>query len=111
MSAIWREAVVGIMVSSCPYLRPPPGHPTHFTILRPLVVDWAMEVPCNDDVESKEETVGLLPVAGAYKVYGNCSCGEALELGFEFQGAYRPDWETVLVEKLSEHKHRQKAAG
>ena len=111
MSEIWRDAVLGMLVSSVPYYQPKPGAPTHFVIVRPLTTDWTMEASSLEDIESKEETVGLIPLSGAYQWRGTCSCGEALELGFEFQGAYHPDWDAILAQKIEAHKHHKAASG
>lgn len=44
-------------------------------------------------IDENQSLVGVLPApAGAYRVYGFGDDGIEIELGYEYPGAYHPDW-------------------
>ena len=49
-------------------------------------------------IDENQSLVGVLPApAGAYRVYGFGNDGIEIELGYEFPGAYHPNW----IDKLN----------
>ncbi len=93
---ITKEPVIGFIVT-----RSKSETGNDFVWIHPLSVNF--EGVLNDadsDLPENAEIVGILPgLPESYKVYGSYEIDEALkELGYEFKGAYHPDW----VEKLKE---------
>jgi hypothetical protein len=91
-----KDAVIGFLVTKVPHFQPKRGEPTHFVSVRPLTVSWeGMEKDV--DLEEDEKVIGVIPAPpGSYEVWGFLPDGKGQVLGYEFPGAYAPDWNKVL---------------
>ena len=85
---IYREAIVGFVVIQSSTIESGES-----------VVDVEpMCFSCNGTgnpiyIDKDQVVVGVLPApAGAYRVYGFGEDGKEIELGYEYPGAYHPNW-------------------
>jgi hypothetical protein len=94
---IHRDAVIGHIV-----IENHTGNGHYFSVYtEPICVyDDGEE---NDVIIEKQQTIiGMLPaLSGTYRVYGFGSDGHEIELGYEYVGAYHPNW----VDKLNARRN------
>lgn len=66
----------------------------------------------DNDIDPNEEIIGIIPAPqGSYKILGLLPCidnkgkypdtGSYETLGYEYDGAYHPDWKELLEEKIA----------
>jgi hypothetical protein len=70
------------------------------------------------DLDPNEEIVGVIPAPqGSYKILGLFPCEDGQEypntgkydtLGYEYQGAYYPDWKKLLEENIKSGEYLKK---
>lgn len=111
-SKIIKDLVVGFLI-----VRSKVNNGSSYINIIPLDSSWG---GFNDDhdIDANEEIVGVIPAPqGSYKVLGLVPCedgqgcsdtGRYDTLGYEYQGAYYPDWKKLLEENIKSGEHLKK---
>lgn len=111
-SKIIKDLVVGFLI-----VRSKVNDESSYINIIPLDSSWD---GFNDDhdIDANEEIIGVIPAPqGSYKVLGLFphedeqgypNVGRYGTLGYEHQGAYYPDWKTLLEEKIKNGEHLKK---
>jgi hypothetical protein len=109
----FKDAVLGFVVTRADkpkqYGPVKPDEPAAYLSCRPIAVAWDGEMDDADDKLYPDDTVvGVLPAPpGSYAVYGLVGNSYKL-LGYEFPGAFIPNWEEVLQEEITRQEKKGK---
>lgn len=96
---IFREPVIGFVIIKGEYqFSNRKGKPEYYITQKIITTNW--EGLDGDDIDlypEEREVVGVIPAPpGSFAVYGCLPDDTATLLGYEFPGAYSPDWEELL---------------
>lgn len=101
---IYKDALIAFVLTKAS--RQNGGHLEYYIpIPYPIILGWEgildEEQDLDEIVGTKQEIIGLIPMIESYAVRGANPFGDnPLFLGFEFKGAYHPDWLKDLKEQL-----------
>ena len=112
-SKIIKDLVVGFLVVKSKVI-----NGNSYVNVIPLNSSWN---GFNDDhdLDANEEIVGVIPAPqGSYKILGLFPCEDGEQgypdtgrygtLGYEYKGAYYPDWKKLLEEQIKNGEHLKK---
>ena len=96
---IFKEVIVAFLVTKKPFVEN--GKRRYAVNCYPITFDWEGATADDTGIElgEKEEVIGIIPAPpGSYAVKGfPLGSDLAIELGYEFAGAYKPDWKEELI--------------
>jgi hypothetical protein len=95
---IYKEAVTGFIV-----VNGGAGKGNYHHVYTEPICMWCDGLENNITIDKKHTIIGILQApAGSYRVYGFGEDGNEIELGYEYPGAYHPDWVAELKARRKE---------
>lgn len=99
---IYREAIIGFAV-----IKNSTGHGRYYGVYNEPICIQHDGLEDNINVLADHEIIGVLPAPPmSYRVYGFDGRGDEIDLGYEFPGAYHPDW-TKELKQMRELRDEQ----
>ncbi|MQL51788.1 hypothetical protein GFC01_05825 [Desulfofundulus thermobenzoicus] len=105
---IWKEPVIAFLITKIPYYsKGPNGRERKYTVnCYPITFDWegATSNDTGVELEEEERVLGIIPAPPESFLVTGFPPGEnvAVKLGYEFSGAFNPDWKEELARKSKE---------